>query len=179
MPTFVALLRGINVGKAKRVPMAELRSLLEELGYDDVRTLLNSGNAVFAHTSRSATRHATDIARALESHFHFEVPVIVKSTADLRTIARQNSLAGPGVDPSKLLVIFPRAARPPASLARLATTVALPDRIAVGERAAYLHCPAGILTSPTAKRALDGLGETITTRNWSTVEKLLAWATDG
>jgi uncharacterized protein (DUF1697 family) len=60
--TFIALLRGINVGKANRIPMADLRALLEGLGHTDVTTLLNSGNAVFRATKGTSAKHATDIA---------------------------------------------------------------------------------------------------------------------
>jgi uncharacterized protein (DUF1697 family) len=62
MPTYVALLRGVNVGKAKRVPMAELRQLLGGLGYTNVSTLLNSGNAVFRTAGASHAKLASDIA---------------------------------------------------------------------------------------------------------------------
>lgn len=174
MPTFVALLRGINVGKAKRVPMAELRSLLEGLGHGEVRTLLNSGNAAFTHSGVSAAAHAKVIAVALRARFGFDVPVVVKSAADLAAIVAQNPLVAPGVDPSRLLVLFTQEAQPPAPVRALATTVQPPDRLAFGKRAAYLHCPDGILASPAAARALGGLGELVTTRNWATALKLLA-----
>jgi uncharacterized protein (DUF1697 family) len=177
MPTAVALLRGINVGKAKRVPMAELRALLESLGYGDVQTLLNSGNAVFTYAKGGADAHAKTIAEALRAHFGFAVPVVVKSAATLETIVAQNTLAAPGVDPSRLLVIFAQDARPPAALRALASVVRPPDQLVIGELAGYLHCPNGILASPTAERALGGLGELITTRNWATVLKLSALAT--
>lgn len=67
MPKFVALLRGVNVGRAKRVPMAELRSLLGELGYTSVATLLNSGNAVFHAPKGTSAQHAADIAAAMKA----------------------------------------------------------------------------------------------------------------
>ncbi|MGB5102789.1 MAG: DUF1697 domain-containing protein [Steroidobacteraceae bacterium] len=65
MPTFVALLRGVNVGKARRVPMANLRSLLGAMGHTGVATLRNSGNAVFHASRRAPARHATDHSRLL------------------------------------------------------------------------------------------------------------------
>lgn len=176
MSTFVALLRGINVGKAKRVPMAELRALLNGLGYGDVQTLLNSGNAVFTASSGNAASHAKSIAEALRTHLRFEVPVIVKSAADLVAIVEQNVLAAPEVDPSRLLVIFAQQAQPSQAVRALTAIVQPPDRFAVGERAAYLYCPKGILASPTAERALGGLGEAVTTRNGATALKLLALA---
>jgi hypothetical protein len=83
MPRFTVLLRGVNVGKGKRVPMAGFKRLLEELGYTDVRTLLNSGNAVFASAGRSGAKHALAIAAEVERRFGVLTPVIVKSAAEV------------------------------------------------------------------------------------------------
>ena len=83
MTTFVALLRGVNVGKATRVPMAEFRALLVGLGYTRVVTLLNSGNAVFRAAGGAPADHAAAIAAALAAQLNVEVPVIVKSAAEL------------------------------------------------------------------------------------------------
>jgi uncharacterized protein (DUF1697 family) len=179
MPTFVALLRGINVGKAKRVPMAELRALFEALGHGGIQTLLNSGNVVFTHAQNGAEAHAQAISRVLRDRFGFDVPVVVKSAAELAAAVEQNPLAAPGVDPSRLLVVFAQGAAPPAAVRALAATVQPPDRFAVGERAAYLYCPDGILASPAANRALAGLSELVTTRNWATVLKLQALVAPG
>ena len=179
MPTFVALLRGINVGKARRVPMAELRSLFEDVGYGGIQTLLNSGNIVFAHAQKSAAAHAQAISGALRDRLGFDVPVVVKSAAELAATVEENPLAAPGVDPSRLLVVFAQGAAPPAAVHALAAAVQPPDRFAVGRRAAYLYCPDGILASPAAKRALAGLSELVTTRNWATVLKLQALVAPG
>ena len=82
----VALLRGINVGKAKRVAMADLRKLFSDLGYGDVRTVLNSGNVVFKSTAQSAAGCAAAIARSLAERFEFDVPVVVKSAKELNAV---------------------------------------------------------------------------------------------
>ena len=79
MPRFIALLRGVNVGKAKRVPMADFRALLVGLGGTDVSTLLNSGNAVFSAAGTSAAKHAIRFAAAIAERLQVDVPVIVKS----------------------------------------------------------------------------------------------------
>ena len=180
MPTFVALLRGINVGKARRVPMAELRSLFEDVGYGvGIQTLLNSGNIVFADAHKSAAAHARAISGALRDRFGFDVPVVVKSAAELAATVEENPLAAPGVDPSRLLVVFAQGAAPPAAVRALAAAVQPPDQFAVGRRAAYLYCPDGILASPAAKRALAGPSELVTTRNWATVLKLQALVAPG
>ena len=92
MPTFVALLRGVNVGKARRVPMVALRDTLTRLGYTGVATVLNSGNAVFRAAHGTPARHASDIAAAISDKLHIEVPVIVKSASEMAVIVSENPL---------------------------------------------------------------------------------------
>lgn len=174
MPTFVALLRGINVGKAKRVPMADLRGLFAELGFGCARTVLNSGNVVFEHALESPAAHAELITEALFVRFGFAVPTVVKTADDLEQISTQNPFLAEVADPSRLLVIFAQGIASPPALRALVDVVKAPDRFALGEGAAYLYCPNGILASAAAECALRGLGVTLTTRNWATVLKLLA-----
>ena len=91
MTTYIALLRGINVGKAKRIAMADLRALLEDLGYTDVVTLLNSGNVVFKAGKGVPKKLAADISAAIATHLGIEVPVIVVSTQELALIVGENT----------------------------------------------------------------------------------------
>ena len=105
MEAFVALLRGINVGRGNRVAMADLRGLLERLGYHHVSTLLNSVNAVFSAPAKSGARAEAAISRALAAELGVSVPVIVKSAAQFDLIVSANP--DPVVnDPSRLLVAF-------------------------------------------------------------------------
>src|ERR1700680_3453678 len=92
MPTFVALLRGINVGKAKRVAMADLRVLLSGMGYTGVATLSNSGNAVFRAATGTAAKHSADIAAAISTQLEVDVSVIVKSESELAAIISENPI---------------------------------------------------------------------------------------
>jgi len=172
MPRYVALLRGVNVGRANRVPMADWRALLEALGCKGVRTLLNSGNAVFDSPARSADGVADAIRSALAGKLAVDVPVIVKSEKDLVAIVRGNELAAPATDPSRLLVAFTRDAKSLAGLAALAPLVKAPERFHLGERAAYLFCADGILASKAAVALLGKAGREATTRNWATVLKI-------
>src|SRR6185295_14280393 len=104
MPAFIALLRGVNVGKAKRVPMAEFRKLLEGLGYTSVVTLLNSGNAVFCAPSGTSKNHASDIAATILRKLKVEVPVIVKTATELAAIVAENPFAVAGPERSRMLI---------------------------------------------------------------------------
>jgi uncharacterized protein (DUF1697 family) len=174
MPRFVALLRGVNVGKGKRVPMAEWRRLLEALGYREVETLLNSGNAVFTSSGRSPRTHSDDIRLALQKSLGLEVPVIVKSATDLAAIQEENTLALEALDPTRLLVAFTAEPADLQNLAALGALAVPPERFLLGRHAAYLWCPAGILESRVAESLLGKAGRAATTRNWATVTKIRA-----
>src|SRR5262245_9982765 len=104
MPTFVALFRGINVGKAKRIAMADLRAVVEGLGCTDVRTLLNSGNVVFA--AKKADGLAARIHKAVAAKLGVTARVTVVSADDLASVVRECPLTDVATDPSRLLVAF-------------------------------------------------------------------------
>jgi uncharacterized protein (DUF1697 family) len=176
MPTFVALLRGINVGKAKRIPMAELRALLTRLGYTQVATLLNSGNVVFQATEGTAADHAQDIAKAISHKLKMEVPVIVRTERELSAIITENPIKADASEHSKLLVAFVQNPKTLSDLEPLKSLVVPPEQFAVGKRAAYLLCAAGILESKAAVALLGKAGRSATSRNMATVLKLEALA---
>jgi len=179
MPTFVALLRGVNVGKAKRVPMETLRSLLSGLGYTNVKTLLNSGNAVFRASGASAPAHARSIAQAISENLSIEVPVIVKTIKQLDAVLKENPFVRVAEDHSRLLVAFTQADQSLSGLKMIEPLVAAPEGFLVGKHAAYLHCPTGILESKAGEALLGKVGKTATTRNWATTLKLHALAGAG
>lgn len=176
MTTCAALLRGVNVGRAKRVPMADLRALLEGLGCEGVSTLLNSGNAVFRAARATPAQLATRIAAAIEAEMGFEVPVIVKSASDLAAIEAENVLADGAADLTRLLVAFVQDPKELAGLAAVESFVEAPERFLIGRQAAFLDCARGILESRAAVALLERTGKgaaTVTTRNWATVLKIL------
>src|SRR5437868_6655981 len=100
----VALLRGINVGRAKRVAMADLRKVLSDMGYGNVRTLLNSGNVVFDCNGADAAHCAAQIEEALVLKLGVPAKVTVIEAEQLAEIVRENSLQGVADDYSRLLV---------------------------------------------------------------------------
>lgn len=178
MPRYLALLRGVNVGRAQRVPMAAWREQLIGLGYTGVSTVLNSGNAVFDAAGRAtAASHAGRIRAALRDGLGLEVPVIVKSAADMAAIAAQNTLAAEvlaAADASRLIVAFTGDAASLQALTALAALVQPPERFELGEQAAYLWCANGILDSAAGKALLGKAGRAATSRNWATVQRLCA-----
>lgn len=171
----VALLRGVNVGGNKRVPMAEWRMLLEGLGCTNVRTLLNSGNAVF--DAAPSPRLAERIRQSLLEGLSVEVPVIVKTAAEMAAIEAGNPLSAVATDPSRLLVAFTASADDLATLSPLAGLVQAPEQLHVGPHAAYLWCANGILESKAGAALLGKLGRAATSRNWATVLKIRALMT--
>jgi uncharacterized protein (DUF1697 family) len=176
MPTFVALLRGVNIGKAKRVPMAELRTLLCRLGYTRVATLLNSGNAVFHAPRGTPAKHSADIAAAIFTQLKVTVPVIVMSAGELAAIVSESPITPATDEHPRFLVAFVQDTKALSSLAAIESLVVPPDRFAIGKKAAYLLCATGILESKAGEALLGKKGKLATTRNWATVLKLQALA---
>jgi uncharacterized protein (DUF1697 family) len=172
---YVALLRGINVGRAKRIAMADLRDLVGSLGFSDVRTLLNSGNVLFTGRRVRPERLAGTIEDALVERLGVASRVTVLDGAGLAEVVDGNPLREGISAPSRFLVAF---LRDPAS----ARTKLEPldrrewggDAFALGTRAAYLWCPGGILQSPLLDVVSRSLGDGVTTRNWATVTRLQA-----
>jgi uncharacterized protein (DUF1697 family) len=176
---YVALLRGINVGTAKRVAMADLRKLFEGLGFRDVRTLLNSGNVVFSVPDNRSANALGRIEKALAQKLGLVLPVSLLSGAEVAAAVRDNPLADVADNPSRFLVVVPRD---PSDLKRLQALLKErwhPEALALGKRVAYLWCADGVLDSPlwtAVERALD---RSATARNLATMTKLVALATAG
>jgi uncharacterized protein (DUF1697 family) len=185
--TWVALLRAINLGRTRRVAMADLRALLASLGYGDVRTHLQSGNALFttadpAHPAGVAgeagvedqgARLEREIADRLAADLGFAVPVMVRSAEQLAAIVAANPYVARGVDTGELHAAFLSAAPPPEVVAAVDTGAYAPDDLAFGDRVAYLRRPNGIqgTTLPDLGKLL---GVDVTERNWRTVTRLHA-----
>ncbi|WP_234314201.1 MULTISPECIES: DUF1697 domain-containing protein [unclassified Streptomyces] len=173
---YAALLRGINVGGNKKVPMAELRSLLEGLGHGDVQTYLQSGNAVFSSARQDPTALARELEAAIEAHFGFRVACLVLDGAYLRAVAEACPFPVAELEGKQLHVTFCSAQPGPERFAAIDEAAYLPEEYRIGERVLYLHVPEGLgrsklaeaLARPAVVKGLD-----VTTRNWNTVVKLV------
>ena len=175
MGVAIALLRGINVGKARRVAMADLRSIIGDVGGKDPKTLLNSGNAVFGMTGKPAPMAAA-IEKELASRLGVSSRVIVLSATDLSTVVKENTLARHATNPSRLLVAFPSSSSLLRKLAPLAKESWGDEALVIGSKAAYVWSPDGVLASRLLEGAERVLMDEVTTRNWATVLKLQALA---
>lgn len=173
--TYVALLRGINVGGKNKLPMQTLRDLLSAMGGTEVRTHLQSGNAVFAHKEADPLRLAADLERSISSELGLTVACLVRTAADLRRVVEANPFPMEGVDPARFLVTFLSGPVPLDKLAAIDPAAYAPDEIRAGEREIYGHFPDSIRNSKLAALLTDRrLGLTASARNWNTVTKLLA-----
>jgi uncharacterized protein (DUF1697 family) len=174
--TLVAMLRGINVSGRNRLSMEDLRALVVAAGGRDVRTYIQSGNAVFG-SRRSPAALATSLEKALEDALGTRVPVLVRTEDELEGVVRANPFVAAGEDPGVLHVTFLGAVPDPEAVATALTRPAGDDEFRVIGRQAYLRCPGGYgntkLTNTFFERTLRSEA---TTRNWRTVTKLVELA---
>jgi uncharacterized protein (DUF1697 family) len=175
----IALIRGINVGRSKRIAMADLRDMMLDLGYTNVRTLLNSGNVLFRSKRLNIARIAVSIETAIVAACGFSAAVSVITAQDLDLIVDENPLLHAVDDHARHLIAFvahPKHLEPVRAMLKEPWT---PDALAITDRAAYLWCPTGLIDSKFLQAFSRTAGATVTTRNWATVLKLQAAAKKG
>ena len=177
MTTYIAMLRGINVGGNNMIKMEALRALVTGLGHAEVATYIQSGNVIFK--SRVAT--PATVSRAIESQittkFGMAIAVILRTREQLAGVVRDNPFLTRGTDPATLYVIFLKEAPDPARLARLDPQQVAPDECRVVGTEIYARYPNGYGRSKMTNTFFEGrLGVRGTARNWKTVTKLLELA---
>ena len=178
MSVCIALIRGINVGKANRIAMADLKDLITGLGHSEVRTLLNSGNVVFQTKRPNVAKISSGIQAAITKKCGFTVSVMVVTAENLGLIIRENPLMRLAKDPARHLVAFVADAKHLDPLRPLLEENWTPDGLAMTQRSAYLWCSAGLIESKLSQVFARKAGATITMRNWATVLKLQSAAKD-
>lgn len=171
---YVALMRGVNVGGKNRLPMKDLAAIFGDAGCADVVTYIQSGNVVFRATDACAARVPAAVGRVVADRFAFRSPVVMRSAAELRTVARGNPYLKAGADLDALHVLF-LADRPTAArVAELDPHRSPPDEFRVRGREVYFRCPNGVGRSKLTVGYFDSkLATTSTLRNWRTVLKLV------
>lgn len=176
MPQHIVLLRGINLASRNRIAMPQLRASLEKAGFKEVATYVQSGNIVL--TSRyGPDRVAKQVNALVEQRFGIDVPVLVRSKAELGEIVRRNPLAGVAFDPQRYIVTFLSGALPPGLMEGLASVAVPRHQYVVVGREVYSWHPEGVGRSPLFERlARRTTAVTATSRNWATVTSLLAMA---
>jgi uncharacterized protein (DUF1697 family) len=174
MPIYIAMLRGINIGGHKRIKMDKLRASFEALGFEQVKTYIQSGNVVFKTKKLSPAALSKRIEEKILSDFGFSASVISRSSDELATTIERNPfLKERGIDHEKLHVMFLSDAPAPAALKKLTNLTAPPDQFRSSDREFYFYLPNGVSQSVLMKSPVDRiLGVVTTTRNWKTVNSL-------
>jgi uncharacterized protein (DUF1697 family) len=170
------MLRGINLGPNRRVPMADLRESLNQAGFENVTTYVQSGNIALDSAVKPVTLERR-LAELIEARFGFEVPVIVRSGKQLAAVVEHDPLHGVADNPKRYQVSFLSHKLPAKTVTQLRELAHESERVAVHGREVYAWHPEGVARSKLWN-ALAGqsLGVTATARNWTTVCKLLEMA---
>jgi uncharacterized protein (DUF1697 family) len=174
VPTYIALLRGINVGGHKKIAMAELRKSCSALGFEQVQTFIQSGNVIFRSSRCSPTKLCQTIEDRIRADFGFEVPVISRTVDEMCRVLQDNPfLKVTGIDISKLHVTFLSAAPSRPAIKKLGDLAAASEDFRWVDQEIYHYCPHGLAESKLFRADLDHvLSVRGTTRNWNTVTKL-------
>jgi uncharacterized protein (DUF1697 family) len=172
----IALLRGINLGPNRRIPMPALREAFTGAGFEDVRTYLQSGNIVVSSDSEP-DQLERECEQLISAHFGFDVDVVVRTRDQLAEIVERNPLAEVAVNPKRYQVSFLSQELDRERLDELMACAAESEHLAALGRELYAWHPDGVARSRLwAKLAGPGLGVKATARNWTTVTTLLAIA---
>ena len=169
MPKFIALLRGINVGKAKRVAMADLKKLFADLGFTEIATILNSGNVIFSGKKPVESK----LEAAFTECFGFSSNMTVVSAAEIVAVIDGNPIAEIP-DPTRFFIAFIKDAAVRDKLVPMVEKAWHPEAIKLGERMAWMWCPQGALDSPLNTAVNKALKDGVTVRNYATVLKIRA-----
>jgi uncharacterized protein (DUF1697 family) len=174
MAIYVALLRGINIGPNKRIKMDDLRKSFEGLGFDEVKTYIQSGNVVFKAGKASPEALSKKIEGRIVRDFGFSASVIVRTRVELEeAIAANPFLKQRGIDFEKLHVTFLADSPPAAGLKKLAEFTVVPDQSRCVGKEIFLYLPNGFSASSLWRVPWEkALAVVTTTRNWKTVNAI-------
>jgi uncharacterized protein (DUF1697 family) len=170
------LLRGINIGPRNRIAMPKLREVLEDAGFEDVATYVQSGNVVLSSTKK-AEAVARECGRLIERHFGLEIDVVTRTRAQLAKVVERDPLGKVATNPKRYQVSFLSGRAPSGLRAKLERAQTEEEAFAIHGREVYAWHPEGVARSKLwALLAGKDLGVTATARNWTTVTKLLELA---
>ena len=175
MNTFISILRGINVSGKKRIKMADLQNLYEELGFRSVTTFIQSGNVVFKTKDLSLEKMEQMISQQIKKDFRFEVPIIVMTLDQLKqTINKNPFISDPEKIPSFLHVTFLSSKPAPYAKETIERKKRNGEEIIFSENVIYLYCPNGYGKTKLTNNFLESkIKVAATTRNWKTLNELL------
>ncbi len=173
--TYLALLRGINVGGANKLPMNELRDLFVAAGCRDVRTYIQSGNVIFSADPHVVASLSDVMTARIAERFGYRVPVIVRTAAQIGDVMRHNPFVAEGAAAETLHVLFLAVLPSARGVAALDPDRSPPDTFIVRGQEIYLRLPHGAARTKLTNAYVDAtLATTSTGRNWRTVTTLRA-----
>lgn len=179
MQTYLAFLRGINIGGRNIIKMVDLAKKLEPLKFKNLSTYIQSGNLIFNYPKADNQILAYKIKTLIEKEFGYQVPVIVSKAEELHGIIRNNPYANNLKEESSLHVSYLSEMPTQAAIDSLTNYANLPNEFKIGDKAVYLYCPNGYSKTKLTNNFLEKqLDVTATTRNWRTSNKLVELATN-
>jgi uncharacterized protein (DUF1697 family) len=176
MQTFISILRGINVSGQKKILMADLKSLYENLNFGDVNTYIQSGNVSFKTNEKLSDKQlAEKIEKAIYKKYNFQVPVVIRNGEELKKIISSNPfLKDKNIDVKKLHVTFLSDTPVKTNVESIEGIDFSPDKFIINGKEIYLHIPESYGETKLSNNFFEKkLNVTATTRNWNTVNKLL------
>jgi uncharacterized protein (DUF1697 family) len=176
MKTYIALFRGINVGGTNVLPMKDLVALLENIGSQNVKTYIQSGNAVLQNREENASLLSNKIRATIKKSHGFEPQVLLLEPEDMERAIESNPFPEAESEPKTLHVHFLASMPKNPNLGALDTIKSDRERFVLKDGVFYLHAPEGIGRSKLAANAEKLLGVAITARNWRTVCRVMAMA---
>jgi uncharacterized protein (DUF1697 family) len=180
MAKYIALLRGVNIGGNKKINMGDLRKLMTNLGLEDLRSMLNSGNLVFGSNARSAEKLERMLEAEVKRHFLLDTLFFLRTPREWERVVAHNPFPEEAkTDPSHLAVIFFKSEVDPRDVKALQAAHTGPERIRAEGRYAYVTYPNGFARSPLMLPVIESRLKTKGTgRNWNTVLKLASAVSD-
>jgi uncharacterized protein (DUF1697 family) len=172
MDTWIALLRGINVGGKNLLPMRELRALLEKLGLENVRTYVQSGNCVFECDKKRRSKLDTKIADEIEAEFGFRPEILIIDKDDLDAAIRNNPFPEGENNPKSVHLFFLSRSPKKPDLSKLEALRSSTERFSLSGRVFFLYAPEGVGRSKLAAQVEKSLGVSLTARNLRSVLKI-------
>jgi len=170
MPTYIALFRGINVGGNNPLPMPALVGILERLGCKDIKTYIQSGNAIFRTAKTPAKKIATEISASIFKDHGFKPKVLLLSVSEFEAAIANNPFST--ADGKALHLFFLESKPKKPDLAGLTAVKAKSEQFKLNKKVFYLYAPEGIGRSKLVAKVEPAMGVPVTGRNWNTVNKL-------
>jgi uncharacterized protein (DUF1697 family) len=181
MSKYISMLRGINVGGQKRLPMEIVKEIYQAEGFRSVKTYLQSGNVVFESGENDLSKLTSDIEKRIQQTCGYQVEVFIRFPVEFKRILQNNPfLKDQRVEQSKLHVTFLYQVPAASAWEKIITPAGSADVFAPGTQEIYLHCPNGYGRSKLSNSFFERkLGVVATTRNWNTVRAMYRLSLEG